>query len=318
MKKILIAIFTCMLVSCAQKDQREKEIAQIDIDLDIKRFDLAFSSAAPKDLPLLKEKFPYLFEEQVPDSVWFKRMEDTLQQNLSAEVRETFSGFDSHSRALTDLFRHIKYYFPQIDPPAVVTVTSYVDYEYRVIYADSLMLIGLDNYLGPDHEFYEGIQDYIRKDFIPERIVVDVAEEVAMGLVPKPRDRTFMAKMIYHGKRYYLMQQLLPAEPAEAMVAYTPEEYAWALANESQIWRYFVDRELLFSSDSKLEQRFLAPAPFSKFYLELDNESPGRLGRFIGWRIVASYMENNEVSLQQMLNTPAEKIFKESRYKPKK
>lgn len=114
------------------------------------------------------------------------------------------------------------------------------------------------------------------------------------------------------------MQELLPGQPAAAVISYTEDQYAWARANESEIWRYFVDRDLLFSTDSKLEQRFLSPAPFSKFYLELDSESPGMLGRYIGWRIVEAYMENNEVSLQQMLEKPAEEIFNDSRFKPLK
>jgi hypothetical protein len=30
---------------------------------------------------------------------------------------------------------------------------------------------------------------------------------------------------------------------------------------------------------------------FSKFYLEIDNESPGQVGGWIGWQIVRSYMK---------------------------
>ena len=35
---------------------------------------------------------------------------------------------------------------------------------------------------------------------------------------------------------------------------------------------------------------FFDASPFSKFYLEIDNQSPGRIGRWIGWQIVRSYM----------------------------
>ncbi|WP_224488900.1 gliding motility lipoprotein GldB [Robertkochia flava] len=318
MKKILLLCFVLSLLSCSNADKREKEIAALEVDLRVKRFDLAFASADRKDLPVLKAKFPYLFPAQFADSVWYHRMEDSLQQELFAEVRGKFSGFDSQTKSLADLFRHLKYYFPGVSTPQVITVTSDVDYRNRVIYADSLLLIGLDNYLGEDHRFYEGIQQYIKKDFVPERIVVDASEEVSRRLVPMPRNRTFIAKMLYYGKLRYIMHQLLPEQPEEAIMAYTEAEYAWVRANESEIWRYFVDRDLLFSTDAKLEQRFLAPAPFSKFYLELDNESPGRVGQYIGWRIIEAYMENNEVSLQQMLEKPAEEIFNDSRFKPLK
>ena len=67
-----------------------------------------------------------------------------------------------------------------------------------------------------------------------------------------------------------------------------------------------------------LGPRFLDPAPFSKFRLELDNESPGRLGRYMGWQIVRAFMEKNDVSPQDMFNVPADMIFKKANYKPKK
>jgi uncharacterized protein YjaZ len=84
------------------------------------------------------------------------------------------------------------------------------------------------------------------------------------------------------------------------------------------MWRYFIEKELLYSDDQKLIPRFINMAPFSKFYLEIDNDTPGRVGAWIGWQIVRSYMENNKVSLQQLLNSNAKEIFEKSKYKPKK
>jgi uncharacterized protein YjaZ len=67
-----------------------------------------------------------------------------------------------------------------------------------------------------------------------------------------------------------------------------------------------------------LQNRFINLAPFSKFYLEIDNESPGRVGTWIGWQIVRSFMLNNKVSLQQMLKMDEKELFDKSKYKPKK
>jgi hypothetical protein len=41
------------------------------------------------------------------------------------------------------------------------------------------------------------------------------------------------------------------------------------------MWRYFIEKELLYSVDQKLIPRFINMAPFSKFYLEIDNEGQG-------------------------------------------
>ena len=42
------------------------------------------------------------------------------------------------------------------------------------------------------------------------------------------------------------------------------------------------------------------------------------IGRYIGWKIVQSYMEENAVSVTQLMNKRAEDIFNDSKYKPKK
>tara|TARA_R110002074_G_scaffold398112_1_gene589561 strand:- start:111 stop:341 length:231 start_codon:yes stop_codon:yes gene_type:complete len=76
---------------------------------------------------------------------------------------------------------------------------------------------------------------------------------------------------------------------------------------------------MLFSTDSKLLGRFINPAPFSKFYLEdIDADSPGRLGQYLGWQIVRAYMEQNDVNLKEMLITSTEDIFNNSKFKPRK
>jgi uncharacterized protein YjaZ len=124
--------------------------------------------------------------------------------------------------------------------------------------------------------------------------------------------------MIYYGKILYLKDLWIPFKPDAEKMGYTEEELQWAKNNEEQIWRYFVEKELLFQTDSELYTRFLYPAPFSKFYLLLDSESPDRLGQYLAWQMLRQYVEKNDVSVQQMLNTSAEEIFNDSNYKPRK
>ena len=84
------------------------------------------------------------------------------------------------------------------------------------------------------------------------------------------------------------------------------------------IWKFFIEKQLLYSTDIELVERFIEPAPFSKFYLQLDNESPGKIGRWIGWQIIRSFHEQNpDFPLQKLLNMSFQKIFNQSRYKPK-
>lgn len=318
LKKLFFCSVLLLLLSCAEEDQTEKEIAQIPVEVEISRFDERFSVATEDSLENLKKKFPYLFPKQFPDSVWVQKMNDTIQLELNEAVAAEFPDLKDIREELERLFQHIKYYFPASELPEVVTLTSDVDYRNQVIWADEVLLIALDTYLGKEHELYVGIQEYISKNFNKEQIVVDAAEAFAETKIKRPSSRSFLASMIYYGKILYLKQKLVPFKADAEKMGYSQEELEWAEANEDQIWRYFVEKELLYSSDSQLGPRFLFPAPFSKFYLELDNEAPARLGQYIGWQIVRQYMDKNEVSLNEMLNADEETIFKKSNYKPSK
>jgi len=315
-------IFIVLLISfvffgCNDTNKVEEEIAKIPIEFNVSRFDREFSTAKPVDLPKLKEKYPYLFPVQYTDSIWEAKLKDTIQIELFNEVYKTFPNFDNETQELTTLFQHIKYYFPKFSVPHVITLTSEVDYNNRVILADTLLLVGLDNYLGPEHRFYIDIQNYIAAGLDKKYISADVADNFAKTVVPPLRDRTFLADMMYFGKILYLKDKLMPNADDALKIGYSHDQLDWAIANEEPIWRNFIEQEHLYSTDGELRLRFLESAPFSKFGLQLDNESPGRLGQYIGWQIVRSFMDKNEVTLQQLLNIPAEEIFKKANYKPR-
>ncbi|MDC6365839.1 MULTISPECIES: gliding motility lipoprotein GldB [Flavobacteriaceae] len=303
---------------CKKSDKTAEQISKIPIDMTVARFDREFAEAEPYDIPKLKSEYPYLFPEQFADSIWIAKLTDTIQLELSEEVDKTFGDFGEESEELKSLFQHIKYYFPGITVPKVVTLTSDVRYQDRVILTDSLLLLGLDNYLGKNHHFYQSIQRYIALGLDEKYLTSDVASAFAKKVLRYPRNRTFLSRMVFYGKELYLKDKLLPNISDAQKIGYSEGQMDWAIASEEQIWRYFVERELLYSTDAQLDRRFLDPAPFSKFQLELDNESPGRLGRYMGWQIVRAFMEKNKVSLHELLDVPADEILKKSNYKPKK
>ena len=315
---IVVLIIFSSFYTCKKEDKIDNEVANIKIDLKVERFDRLFAESTPNDLSKLKQDFPFLFSERYPDSIWVHRMKDTLQQQLFDETNKLFQNFNETEEDITQLFKHLKYYFPEFKTPRVITVTSNVDYRNKVIVTDSLVLISLDTYLGEDHEFYEGIQRFLKQNFKATQITPDLATEYAKKYSYQASKKTFLDEMIYFGKLHYFKDVVLPLKTDAEKIGYTQEHLNWSIANESEVWRYFIDRELLYSTDSKLPSRFINPAPFSKFYLELDNESPGRIGQYIGWQIVRAYMKNNDVSLSKMLITNADIIFKKSKFKPRK
>ena len=305
--------------ACKQESKLEKEIAKIEANFQVERFDVAFSEATPKKLSSLKKKFPFMFPSKYKDSFWLARMEDTIQQELVTETVAKFRDFNPYKLEIKQLFQHLKYYFPDFKIPRVITTTSEVDYRNKVIVTDTIALISLDTYLGSNHHFYSGIQEYLVANLKSDQIVVDLAEAYSKRYIFQQKRKTLLDDMIYAGKQLYFKDKMIPFKSDAQKIGYTEEEIKWAEANEEYIWRYFIDRELLFSGDVKLAQRFINTAPFSKFYLEqIDNESPGSIGQYMGWQIVKAYMKKTNAEFKQMLNTTAEDIFNKSKFKPRK
>lgn len=316
-KYFTIVLLLVLMVSCDKKSKVEKAVEAIPVALKVDRFDQAFFEAKPNELANLKAEYPFFFPEGTPDAVWIDKMQNKDWRALYAEVQKKFPDFNKQTTEIEDLFKHFKYYFPETVMPKIYTVIAEMDYHNKAIYADDKLIIALELYLGKAHQFYT-FPEYLKQNFEERQMMPDIVSSFAVRKIPPPTEKTLLANMIYYGKELYLKDIMLPDYTDAEKMGYTPEQITWSQENESYIWRYFIEEDLLFSTDTKLENRFVNLAPFSKFYLEIDNESPGRIGQWIGWQIVRSFMENNEVSLQEMLKMDAKQIFELSKYKPKK
>lgn len=318
-KHILLAGCFIFFMSCDKQSDLERDISKINVELNIERFDRLFANTTEAELPNLKLEYPFLFPNRVPDSVWIETLKDTIQQELFEEVDKTFHDFSMLELDIYKLFQHIKFYDKTFNEPRFITVTNNVRYRESVVVTDTIALVALDNYLGPDHHFYTSIPAYISENFKPSDIAVNLAEAYAEKYAYQPNRKTLLDEMIYFGKLLYFKEVMIPFKTDAEKIGYTEDQLTWAINNESEVWSYFIERELLFSTDNKIPSRFITPAPFSKFYLEIDNDSPGRIGQYIGWQIVKAYMkQNKDVDLFKMMQTSAQEIFDNTKYKPNK
>lgn len=314
---LVSCILSLMFLSCDKKSAVEKKIEALPVQIKIDRFDQVFFESSPKDLQKIKKRYPFFFPEGIPDSVWVNKINNPLWRELFVEVQKKYKKSESIEAELEKVFKHIKFHFPKTKSPKVYTVIAEMDYDNKVIYADSLVIISLEMYLGKDHKFYE-FPAYIRQNFEQRQMMPDLVASFGKSKITTEKDNTLLSQMIYHGKLLYLKDLILSSYTDDEKMGYTPKEINWCEENESYIWRYFLENELLYSNELKLNSRFIAPAPFSKFYLEIDNESPGQVGAWIGWQIVRSFVKNNDVPVAKLLELNAKELFKKSKYKPKK
>lgn len=318
-KTIIRGLFLgIILVSCGKLTERERALEAMNFDVKVDRFDRVFAQATPERLDSIKRVYPLFFPTQYHDSVWIAKMNDTLQAALEKAVDEVFVDNEMLSEQCGDLLKQIKYDFPDFVVPNVVATTSDVDYKTRVLAHQGWLILMLDNYLGQEHRFYSGLPRYVAKNLRPEMLFSDVATAFGRKFVATPIERSFLAQMVYYGKLLYLKDLWLPEMSDADKIGFTAQELEWAIENEYFIWQYFLSQEYLFSTNSRLKNRFIDPAPYSKFNLEIDNDSPGMIGQWIGWQIVRQYMRENPVDLKTLMSLPAQELYNGARYKPAK
>ncbi|WP_298368476.1 gliding motility lipoprotein GldB [uncultured Lutibacter sp.] len=317
-KYLGVAIILLILFSCKREVKPKLDVSNINVDVKVERFEKKFFSSSNNTLSSLKDEFPFLFPAYTPDSIWLAKINNKDERALFNKSQEVFGDFQLEKTLLADLFKHIKYYHANFKEPKIITLITSVDYKSKVVYADSLLFIGLDLYLGEESEFYYDFPKYISRNFNRTQLIVDVSKEIGLKYFNPTIKRQFIDVLIDEGKKMYLLDCYLPDVSNFNKIGYLKDQLQWAENNESEIWKFFIENELLYSSDSKLNARFIDEAPFSKFFIDIDKESPGRIGVWLGWQIVKSYMKNNNVTLQQLLETEAIEIFKKSKYKPKK
>lgn len=193
-------------------------------------------------------------------------------------------------------------------------------FNYAMVCSDSILGIGLDFYLGKNFKYYGYLQypEYKKRVMQKEYIL----PHALYAWFKTEFDTTdgasnLLGEMVNEGKILYFIQNLKPEMQDTILFGYTQKQLEWCIYNEFNIWRTLVDKKMLFSTNAIENQKMISEGPFTTGF---PRESPGRLGWFMGYRIVESYMKNNpDVSLEQLMaNNDAALILSKSKYKPKK
>lgn len=317
MNKFLACLCALVLVISCGNDASTHSIS-ITEDVKVYRFEQDFYSVDKNSLKDLKKKVPFLFPNQVGDSIWLAKINNEDEQRLFEKSTVVFPDFNQEKEALDLLFSHVKLYNPSFKSPEVITLITDLDYMSNVVYTGNYLFVALDMYLGDTSVVYNDFPLYLKQNYNKKQLVVDVASKLAALAVTKNNQRQFIDKMVTEGKKMYMLDVFLPDKSDAEKMGYSEIQLAWITENEANVWSYFIQQKLLYSTDAKLGLRFIDNAPFSKFYNQSDKDSPGRVGVWMGWQMVRSYMKNNTISVKEMLKLDADTLLKKSKYKPKK
>ncbi|MEQ8425916.1 MAG: gliding motility lipoprotein GldB, partial [Cyclobacteriaceae bacterium] len=246
----------------------------------------------------------------------FGRFTNPYFDSLLIDTHKVFGDLSDLKEELKQAFTNIKYYYPDFQPPKIQTVISGLETD--IFVSDSLVIIGLDYYLGPGARYKPNMYDYLlrryQKNFIVPSVMLLYGIDSRFNKT-NLEDRTVLADMISYGKTYYFAKQMLPCVPDSVFIGYTEEEMNGSRENSDLIWKRLVEDEVFYSTSHLIKQKYIAERPKT---LEVGEKCPGRIATWVGWEVVKTYMSSHEnVSLPELMANPnAGEIFNESRYKP--
>jgi hypothetical protein len=322
MYRLFVIFFIFSLLFSCQSNQHEF-VPEFEKSIHLYHFDRVFFSMDSFNLTSeingLKSEFPHFFTSDQGDDLLIERFYDPQIRQLSCSVDSAFGNTDILEKEIQESFEYFYHYFPKTDTFTLYTWVSNFESIEPVLVSGTTILLALDMYLGSSASYYRSAPEYIRNSFKQEYILPNIFYYYFSSRVPFFNDNSFLSSMLHYGKIHYLSALMIPNRDQRNLMRYSLEKMAWAQSNEANIWAYFVENSMLFSSDQKNKLDFISEAPFSKFSTSWQSKSPGRIAQWIGWRIIDSYMNAHpEITLIDLISEQdSQKILKESQYKPK-
>jgi len=328
MKDRLILVFLCCLfcLGCTNR----KAFGEDALSIRINRFDVdLYRYLQNKDADgifLQKDSlFLNVFGEKVlfigkSDSAGFSErlrnfFSDSTLASLYRKQQETFADITPYEKELSAGFNTLLEEFPQLKLPKIYMHVSGLFQ--NIIVTDSILSISADKYLGADYSLYqEFFYDYLRQKMNPEQVVPDYLLGFMYAEFPfKGNENALLDRMLYEGKLHYILSLILTERNIWESFGYTKEQYEWCEKSEARIWKTILQQKQLYTTDYIITSQYMNDAPSTA---PLTSSSPGRVGVWVGYQIIASYMKKHpRTALRELMEmTDYHTLFKESGYKP--
>ncbi len=331
-KQLILQACSVLLVvvgatACNHKPPYQANISNIQINpVTIERYEEVLFNINPltlrEDIEPHIDRFHFFIEDKIDDPAslqgLYDYVTDPLIKELYLDTRDIWPDLSELEASLTEAFRYYRSHLPDMPIPKMYSYISGLDYHLPIKYANNHLVIGLDMYLGRGYPKYRriGIPAYqtIRMD--PAYVLPDVMRMMGEKHLQQSTGvpDTFLDYMIYEGKLLYFMDCMLPQQHDTLKIGFTRSHTLWMQQNRGLAWSYYLENEMLYSTDRQMINKFIGDTPFTAAF---SRESAPRTAVWIGWQIVREYMRRHpDVSLPELLQEQdAQKILHESRYR---
>lgn len=347
MKKTAFALLLATgLFAC--KDSKIPDVSNIKVNLTVQRFEKDFFNLDTLNIDGSMQMMAAKYGGFVPDYTFnilginppapdctMVSSDLTLKRfihdyrPIKDSADKLFSDFSDYEKEVKKGLQFVKYYFPNYHlPEKLITYIGPMDAAFEaslgkygdVITQDGLA-VGLQLHLGSNFSMYHSEMGqqlypaYVSRRFAPEYISVNCMKNIVDDIYPERlRGLNLVEQMVEKGKRLYALEKFLPYAQDSLLTGYTAKQLKGCNENEGNIWNFFLTNGLLYKNEPDLVKEYVSDGPFTQ---ALGQASPGFIGMWIGRQIIRKYLEkNSSVTLPQLLQTDARKIFEESKYRP--
>ncbi|MDE7467806.1 MAG: hypothetical protein K2M61_05575 [Muribaculaceae bacterium] len=321
MKKLLAGIISCAAVlgatSCHKVTVTPTKVVPLYTTLaDFDSMDsLRRDSVMRTDSVAIRAFMQVLGCDSVTDSIVERWSQSRVVEAFTPEVRKVYPNVSEIENMISWLLQKAK--VEQLDLPSRQYVAVVWGLQKSIVFNDTTMLIALNHYLGRDFQGYQGLPEYLRMGKTPQRLPYDMAEAMVANRYPyeKNDSSTILSRMVYEGALTLAKIKMVPDGSLQGALGYTTEQLQWLDENQGSLWNEMTNKKLIYSTSEDVMDKLMAPAPATTI---LSPYSPGRVGRYIGYCIIVSYLEANaKTTIPQLLspsfyNNP--KILIESAY----
>lgn len=340
-KILLLVSCFLFLASCNSDKERDWNISLQSLNKPVEIIDIRKEFYSTMPISEFRKKYPFYLQEAVSDSTYQAQRTDAAELEVNKEIDKILPKIKLKEE-LAVLFQHIQHYFPKFKTPKVYLVNAMYfalpDENERlqkcvspILYSseDNILFIPLDCFLGNGNKYYNSqefyVEKYIQKSMTIENILPKTSLAISQNIVPfDGSKKAFLNYIMYYGKLMLLQDAFLPETSDANKIGYTNENIEWCFSNEKNMWDYFIRNDYLYSDNEDLLQRFIFPAPFSKFFTadednqSVDLESPGQAGIWLGWQIMRKYANThpNESLAEILANINFQQQFENAKYKP--
>ncbi len=244
---------------------------------------------------------------------------DPVITEIYKDTQKQFSDLSEFKNAITPAMTLYLTHFPNERIPDFCTLVSGIDFQMPQVFGyENTIFICLDMYLGKDYKQYAqaGMPKYIAARCDKKYMATDCfSKALVYRHLPDKTLVTLLDNMVDAGKKMLFTQTMFPTTPAQDILGYSKEQYKWATSHESAVWHALIEKNKVYDNSEDVIRRMMDETPFTR---DFGNDSPGRLGVFIGYQIVQSYMKSHPGTTLKdlMAMTDSQKFLKESGYKP--